>query len=572
MAKNMAKTATKNMATNMATAWQQLDEHYKRLQKIPLADLYDSNPQRAQDYSENCGELTFDYSRNLLDDAARACLFKLVETIDLPEKINAMMHGAIVNYSEQQAALHTALRSKSKIPILSPIGQDERQLFTKARQDCKNLTRAFNDGDMRNAQGSPLTHIVHVGIGGSEIGTRLLFDALKMQPRKIKKEATLSFISDLGGAQRQETLAQLDPSRCLFLLVSKSFRTEEMLHNAKEIYRWLQKKLGTVAGLERHFIAITAAPNLVQKADIGVKIPTERILLIPESVGGRYSVWSAVSLSVQMLLGTNVFEQFLNGAECADTHFREKPPQHNIPVIMALLGVWYRNICKHSSHALIPYDHRLRRLPCFLQQLEMESGGKSRSASGEPLPRKSAPLLWGAQGTNAQHSLFQWIQQTTESFAIDFFIAARGFDKKSQRKLSAHCLAQMETLMRGKNSEARQGVHEGAHKETIAEKRIAPHSRLEGNRASNLFIYRSLSPYNLGMILAFYEHKVFVQSLLWKINPFDQWGVEAGKKLAENILPMLEGEINPTTPSLRHSIELWQALADFGIRGRRGDK
>lgn len=545
--------------------WQELGRHCKRLQKIPLAELYDSNPKRARDYRENCGELTFDYSRNLLDDDSRACLFKLVETINLPEKINAMMRGATVNYSEQQAALHTALRSKSKIPILSPIGQDERHLFAKVRRDCKNFTRAFNDGDIRNAQGMPLTHIVHVGVGGSEIGTRLLFDALKMQQRKIKKEATLSFISDLGGVQRKETLTRLNPSRCLFLLVSKSFRTEETLHNAKEIYRWMQKSLGTTAELERHFIAITAAPNLVRKADIGVKIPAEQILLIPESVGGRYSVWSAVSLSVQMMLGTNIFEQFLNGAEHADSHFIKRPLQHNIPVVMALLGIWYRNLCKHNSHAIIPYDHRLRRLPNFLQQLEMESGGKSRSEIGELLARKNSPLLWGAQGTNAQHSLFQWIHQAREKLTIDFFIAARGFDKKSHRKLSAHCLAQMETLMRGKNSETMQETR----KETVLEKRIALHCKLEGNQASNLFIYRSLSPYNLGMILAFYEHKVFVQSLLWKINPFDQWGVEAGKKLAQDLAPMLEGKINPTTTSLRDSIELWQAS---GCKGKGKQK
>ncbi len=537
--------------------WQELGKHCKRLQKIPLAKLYDSNPQRAYEYSESCGELTFDYSRNLLDDEARDCLFRLLETINLPEKINATMRGEIVNYSEQQPALHTALRSKSKIPILSKIGQDERQLFAKVRQDCKNFTRAFNDGDIRNTENIPLTHIVHVGIGGSEAGTRLLFDALKMQRRKMKKEATLSFISDLGGVQREETLAQLNPSRCLFILVSKSFRTEEMLHNAKEISRWMKKKLGAKAELERHFIAITAAPNLVQKADIGVKIPTERILLIPASVGGRYSVWSAASLSVQMMLGTNTFEQFLNGAERADSHFIKKPPQHNIPVIMALLGIWYRNLCKHSSHAIIPYDHRLRRLPCFLQQLEMESGGKSLSATAKPLARESAPLLWGAQGTSAQHSLFQWLQQTTEKLALDFFIASIGFDKKSHRKLSTHCLAQVETLMRGKNGEAQKEIPN----ETTAEKRIAPHRKLRGNRASNLFVYRSLSPHNLGMLLAFYEHKVFVQSLLWKINPFDQWGVEAGKKLAQNLSPMLEGKARAKTASLRDSIELWKAGA-----------
>ena len=549
--------------------WDDLEDHRRRLQNTTLASLYDSSPHRARDYRASCSTLTLDYSRNFLDDEARACLFQLVTSAGLQQSRDAMVSGAIVNHSEQRAALHTALRSTRQTPIFSKFGQDEhprdeRPTFIKSRQDCKNFTRAWRSGEIRNANDEPLTHIVHVGIGGSELGTRLLVDAVRSS-RSAGKAATneISFISDMDYPRRQEILARLDPSRCLFLLVSKSFRTEEMLHNARAIYAWMRAALGKSAELERHFVAITAEPQLVQRADIGLNIPTERIFLIPEGVGGRYSVWSAVSLSAQLLLGSEVFEQFLRGAECADEHFLEEPLQHNIPVIMALLGVWYRNFWDFSAHAIIPYDYRLRRLPEFLQQLEMESGGKHLSATGKVLEVKSSPLLWGGHGTNVQHSIFQWLHQGSECLSLDFFLAAQGSDKLGHTKTSAHCLAQIETLMRGAKADAPSTRTEAENlpHDLSSTRRIAPYCALEGNRPSNLFLYRSLSPHTLGMLLAFYEHKVFVQSLLWKTNPFDQWGVEVGKTLAKDLLPMLEGDSPASTPSLRDSIELWQAQA-----------
>ena len=296
-----------------------------------------------------------------------------------------MLHGALVNRSEQRAALHTALRSRSREPLLSPWGQDERPTFLLARKACKDFAKAWQAGNIRNEQGEPLTELIHVGIGGSELGTRLLVEALQAEAAQRRKTTTqeqtrLSFVSGFDALPDLLSVARppIDPRRCLVFVVSKSFRTEETLHNARALMRWMRPAVG--GSLWRHFVAVTAAPDTVNEVLPSLSLPSEHIFLLPSSVGGRYSVWSAVSLSAELLLGTSLFAQFLKGAEVADRHFQQEPLEKNIPVVMGLLSVWYRNFWGFSNHAVLPYDSRLRSVPLFLQQLVMESGGKAMQA------------------------------------------------------------------------------------------------------------------------------------------------------------------------------------------------
>ena len=524
-----------------------LVEHRKRLQNIPLATLYDNNPQRAQSFSIRLDNLLFDFSRNLVDTKTLEDLLRLARASNIEEQRDAMLHGALVNPSEQRAALHTALRSRSREPLLSPWGQDERPTFLLARLACKAFAKAWREGKICNEQGEPLTELVHVGIGGSDLGTRLLVEALQAEAAQRHKttteeQARLSFVSgfdELEDLSRQAR-PRLDPRRCLVFVVSKSFCTEETLHNAQALMRWMRPAVG--ASLWRHFAAVTAAPDKVGAALPALSLPSERIFPLPSSVGGRYSVWSAVSLSAELLLGTRLFEQFLKGAEAADRHFQEASLEKNIPVVMGLLSVWYRNFWGFSNHGVFPYDSRLRSVPSFLQQLVMESGGKGVRADGGRLFGGTAPLLWGGHGSMAQHSVFQWLHQGTEAFSCDFWLSARG-----ARRLVAHCFAQMEVLMRGREGGGDEVSRQGC---------------LTGGHPSSLLMYSDFSPFVLGMLLALYEHRVFVEGFLWGTNPFDQWGVEGGKVVAGALSGVLggAGEAEAETGSLRDAVGFWREM------------
>ena len=548
-----------------------LCEHHKRLRKTPLATLYDGNPQRAQTFSLRLENLLFDFSRNFIDAKTLDSLFRLARAAKIEEKRDAMLHGALVNYSEQRAALHTALRSQSREPLLSPWGQDERPTFLLARKACAKFAKAWQAGEICNEQGEPLTELIHVGIGGSDLGTRLLAESLqalsapghKTQGHKTttQEQARLSFVSGFDALEDllKQARPRLDPRRCLVFVVSKSFRTEETLHNAQALIRWMRPLVGGKSDklksdklksdklksehLWRHFVAVTAAPEVVGETLPALSLPSERIFPLHSSVGGRYSVWSAVSLSAELLLGTNKFEQFLKGAEVADRHFRDAPLEKNIPVVMGLLSVWYRNFWEFSNHAVFPYDSRLRSAPSFLQQLVMESGGKGEVTDGERLSSKTAPLLWGGHGSVVQHSVFQWLHQGTESFSCDFWVEARG-----QSRLVENCLAQMEVLMRGQEGG-------GERKEEVSRQRC-----LAGGHPSSLLMYSEFSPFVLGMLLALYEHRVFVEGVLWGTNPFDQWGVEGGKIVAGELSGVLDGVGEVATGSLRDAVGFWREM------------
>ncbi len=537
-----------------------LVEHQKRLRQTSLASLYDSNPLRAQTFSIRLDNLLFDFSRNLIDTKALDSLLTLARASNIEAKRDAMFHGALVNQSEQRAALHTALRSQSQEPLLSAWGQDERPTFLLSRKACQTFAKAWQAGEIHNEQGEPLTDLIHVGIGGSDLGTRLLVEALQAssaRPRKTttQQQARLFFVSGLGALEEllSQTRPRLDPKRCLVFVVSKSFRTEETLLNAQALMRWMRPALGDA--LWKHFVAVTAAPAAVNEALPSLSLPSERIFPLSASVGGRYSVWSAVSLSAELLLGTKLFEQFLKGAEVADRHFLEQPLEKNIPVVMGLLSVWYRNFWKFSNHAVFPYDERLRSVPSFLQQLAMESGGKvMRADRGNFLGKfssRTASLLWGGHGSVVQHSVFQWLHQGTESFSCDFWLEARG-DKRGHARLVANCLAQMEVLMRGR---------EGAEEKGEGE--------IGGGHPCSLLMYSDFSSFILGMLLALYEHRVFVEGILWGTNPFDQWGVEGGKVVAGELLGILEGDSEgddeAETGSLRDAVGFWREM-----RGRKG--
>ena len=527
--------------------------HRKRLQNIPLATLYDNNPRRAQTFSLRLENLLFDFSRNLIDTKTLDSLFRLARAANIEEQRDAMLHAALVNRSEQRSALHTALRSRSAQPLLSPWGQDERPTFLLARKACKAFAKEWRQGNICNEQGEPLTELVHVGIGGSDLGTRLLVEALQAETARqhkttLQEQARLFFVSGFDALEDllSQARPRIDPRRCLVFVVSKSFRTEETLHNAQALMRWMRPATGGKKdSLWRHFVAVTAAPEAVNAMLPSLSLPSERIFLLPASVGGRYSVWSAVSLSAELLLGTRLFEQFLKGAEAADRHFQEEPLEKNIPVVMGLLSVWYRNFWKFSNHAVFPYDSRLKSVPSFLQQLVMESGGKGVQADGGRLSRRTAPLLWGGHGSAAQHSVFQWLHQGTEPFSCDFWLEAQG-----QERLVAHCFAQMEVLMRGREKEG--------------EAEIVRQCRLAGGHPSNLLMYSDFSAFGLGMLLALYEHRVLVEGILWETNPFDQWGVEGGKVVAGGVSEVLRGDGEGKTGSLRDAVGFWREMKKRG--------
>ena len=570
------KTTAPLLLTNLAS-------HQKRLRQTSLASLYDSNPLRAETFSIRLDNLLFDFSRNLIDTKSLDSLLTLARTSNIEAKRDAMFHGALVNQSEQRAALHTALRSQSQEPLLSAWGQDERPTFLLSRKACQTFAKAWQAGKIRNKQGEPLTDLIHVGIGGSDLGTRLLVEALQALPPRQRKtttqqQARLFFVSGFGALEDllSQARPRLDPKRCLVFVVSKSFRTEETLLNAQALMHWMRPAVGD--SLWRHFVAVTAAPAAVGEALPSLSLPSERIFLLPASVGGRYSVWSAVSLSAELLLGTKMFEQFLKGAEAADRHFLEQPLEKNIPVVMGLLSVWYRNFWNFSNHAVFPYDQRLRSVPSFLQQLAMESGGKVMRADGDNFSEnfgsnclgkfssRTASLLWGGHGSAVQHSVFQWLHQGTESFSCDFWLEARGHkrgdkrgDARGDARLVAHCLAQMEVLMRG-----REGIEEKGEGGVDGGDRISRRDWIGGGHPCSLLMYSDFSEFVLGMLLALYEHRVFVEGILWGTNPFDQWGVEGGKAVAGGLLKVLEGDSGGDdemeTGSLRDAVGFWREM------------
>ena len=497
---------------------------------VPMRQRFADDPDRFEKYSLSIGNFLLDYSKNLVDQETMRHLLALAEAAEVEKARALMFSGEPINVSEGRPALHVALRAGPD-DVFRVAGKNVVGEVHAVLTRMGEFADGIRSGAIAGASG-PFTDVVNIGIGGSDLGPRMATLALK----PYHDGPRLHFVSNVDGADIRDTLEHLDPAKTLFLIVSKTFTTLETMTNAAVARRWIVAALGEPR-VAAHFAAISTARDKV--ADFG--IGPERMFGFWDWVGGRYSVWSAVGLSVMIAIGPKHFREFLDGGRTMDDHFRTAPLHANMPVIMALIGVWYRNIMGFPTLAILPYDERLARLPAYFQQLDMESNGKRVHKLGNAVRGSTGPIVFGEPGTNGQHAFYQLLHQGTDPVPADFLVAASsevGEDEQHQMLL-ANCLAQSEALMRGKTlAEVREELRQSGLTPRAIDK-LAPHKVCPGNRPSNTILYRRLDPHTLGMIIALYEHKVFVQGVIWGIDSFDQWGVELGKQLAVELLPLL---------------------------------
>jgi len=489
--------------------WRQLALHQEQTVAKHMRDLFSADPTRAQKLSIRLDDLLLDFSKHRINDESLNLLFSLAKASGIREKISSLFSGEKINNSENRPALHTALRS----PISTQIeldGININELVHAQLSRMREFVKALNNGEILGSSGKAIKKIINIGIGGSDLGPRLAVDALAAyQTGSID----VDFVSNLDPKDLSMTLAKSDPETTMIIVVSKSFTTLETKANADAVKHWLVDN--GCSNPAQHFIAITTNKKAAQ--EFGAK--DEHIFYFWDWVGGRYSLWSAVGLAAAIAIGMENFEELLSGAHLIDKHFQSEGIEKNIPVVLALLSIWYTNFYKAETHAVIPYDHSLKLLPEYLSQLVMESNGKSVSRDGNTLKQKTSPVIWGSVGTNAQHAYFQLLHQGTHLVPVDFLLPLRSESHQLQHmKLVSNCLAQSEALMMGQ------------------EDTDNPSNNFTGNSPSSTFVYSSLTPKVLGMLLAIYEHKTFVEAMLWDLNPFDQCGVELGKQLAGKII------------------------------------
>ncbi len=508
--------------------WQALADH-RRKAALDLRDLFAADAQRFDRYSIAESGILLDYSKHWLSGETVRLLLALAESRDLPNWISRLMSGERINVTENRPALHTALRSATPVQL---DGHDVTADVRRVRAQMRGFCDAVRGAAIKGATGRTITDVVNIGIGGSDLGPALAAEALA--PYAARTPA-VHFMSNIDGAHVQSLLEKLDPDTTLVIVASKTFTTQETMTNARSAHAWLSRTVGAEAG--RHFAAVTA--NAKAARDFGI-LP-ERIFEFWDWVGGRYSLWSAVGLPIAVAVGMDAYEAMCEGARTMDEHFATAPLEHNMPVVMALLGVWYADFCGAGAHAVLPYDMRLKRFPDYLQQLEMESNGKRVTRDGDTVDYATCPVVWGAPGTNGQHAFFQMLHQGTQVVPADFIACCRPHHALPEHHaiLLANCCAQTEALMQGKTeAEARTELERDKLNPQELE-RLLPHKVFPGNRPSSTLLLDALTPRTLGALIALYEHKVFAQSVIWGINAFDQWGVELGKSLADRILPEL---------------------------------
>jgi glucose-6-phosphate isomerase len=525
-------------STRIASALAALEAHRVDVGHRTIVDLFHEDPQRFERYQVRLDDLLFDYSKHRVSDVTLGHLISLARAADLERRRAALFAGEQVNLTEHRPAMHMALRNLSGRPMMAD-GHDVMPEVIAARAKLDEFASAVREGDIRGATGKPFTDIVNIGIGGSDLGPAMACRALAPF---IKPGLRTHFVSNVDGADLGDTLKHLDLAGTLFIISSKTFTTQETMTNAASARARIAGALGEAAVAD-HFAAVSTKLDLVDK--FGIR--ADRVFGFWDWVGGRYSMWSAIGLALDIAIGPKRFEEFLRGGCDIDEHFRDAPLESNIPVLMGLLGVWYRNVWGFGSHAVIPYDQRLSRFPAYLQQLDMESNGKSVTRSGEPVRTATAPVIWGEPGTNGQHAFFQMLHQGTDPVPIDFLVAAEPVDADPHHHalLVANCFAQAEALMHGRSRIEVEEILErqGLDRSQIAA--LAPHKVFSGNRPSSTFLYKSLTPRTLGRLVALYEHKVFTQSVIWDINPFDQWGVELGKELCNRLAPLVADGSKP---------------------------
>ncbi|MGB0959958.1 MAG: glucose-6-phosphate isomerase [Halocynthiibacter sp.] len=512
------------------TSWKTVFEHFERLKHTRISDHFEVKD-RAENFCARRGAFYFDYAKVNMDVAARAALFDFARAQGVEEKRNAMFSGERLNETEDRAVLHTALRRQSALEFE---GEDIVKTSQDMRLRMAEFAESIRAGRLMGAGGS-ITDVINIGIGGSDLGPHMAVRALK----PYHDGPNIHFLSNIDAAHFEDIFGDLDPRRCLVLVASKTFTTMETMLNAQTARDWMVRGGGDPL---RQFAAISSA--LDETAAFG--IPDARVFGFENWVGGRYSIWGPIGLSLMVAIGSKRFEMFISGARDMDQHFRDAPMDENIPILHALVGVWHRQVAGYATRAVLPYDQRLELLPAYLQQLEMESNGKTVTMQGEPLDIASGPIVWGSAGTNGQHAYYQMIHQGSDIIPCEFMVAAKGHEASMTAHhdvLVANCFAQSESLMMGRNIEAtRQHLAARGVPEDVL-KRQLKHRVFEGNRPSVTFLYPQLTPFVLGQLIALYEHRVFVEGVMLGINSFDQWGVELGKELAVDVLADLNADV-----------------------------
>lgn len=523
-------------ALTQLPAWKNLERHCTEMQDVHLREMFAADPGRFDRLHLRVGEVLVDYSKQRINEETLRLLLRLAEDTGLSARIEAMFRGDKINLTENRAVLHVALRNRSNRPILVD-GVDVMPEVNRVLEQMRGFVRQITGGEWLGYSGQPISDVVNIGIGGSDLGPRMAVRALAPYARKGPR---VHFVSNVDGADLLGVLHGLNPETTLFIVASKTFTTLETMLNARSARQWLLATAGDSSAVRRHFVALSSDAQEV--AEFG--IDPHNMFEFWDWVGGRFSLWSAIGLSIALAIGMDYFEELLSGAHEVDQHFRSTPLAQNLPVILGLIGIWNINFLGAESHAVLPYDQRLEFLPAFLQQADMESNGKRVDLDGREVDYATGPILWGQPGTNGQHAFYQLLHQGTRLVPCDFLLAARPYAllHEHQEALVANCLAQSKALMRGRTyheakAELEAEGFSGEHLEMLAHAKTFP-----GNKPSTTFLYPALTPRVLGNLLALYEHKIFVQGSIWHINSFDQMGVELGKSLAASILQALPGE------------------------------
>jgi glucose-6-phosphate isomerase len=523
------------------TAWQALAAHHDTLAPVHMRDLFKADPQRFERFSLRTGDILLDYSKNLITEETISLLLDLAAEAGLKTWIERMFSGEKINLTENRAVLHVALRNRSNRPVYVD-GRDVMPAVNAVLRHMREFTEAVRSGAWKGHTGQAITDVVNIGIGGSDLGPVMVTEALKSYALPGLR---VHFVSNVDGTHITETLKAVRPETTLFVIASKTFTTQETLANAHTAKAWLLDAARDEGAVARHFVALST--NAEEVAKFG--IDTKNMFEFWDWVGGRYSLWSAIGLSIAVYIGMDNFEELLAGAHLLDEHFRTAPLEQNMPVLLGLLGIWYNNFFGAQTHAILPYDQYLHRFPAYLQQGDMESNGKSVNREGEPVDYSTGAVIWGEPGTNGQHAFYQLIHQGTKLIPCDFLAPVETHNPVGQHHviLLSNFFAQTEALMKGKTEGEARAELEATGLPAEEVERLLPHKVFAGNKPTNSIMFQKLTPHTLGSLIALYEHKIFVQGIIWNINSFDQWGVELGKQLAKAILPELTADRPVTT-------------------------
>ncbi|QCK13357.1 glucose-6-phosphate isomerase [Mangrovivirga cuniculi] len=522
-------------------SWKKLEAHFKQINNVHMKDMFSEDPERFEKFSVRFNNILLDYSKNRINSETMSLLNELAEDCKISDAIKSMFSGQHINETEDRAVLHTALRNRSGKSVKVD-GEDVMPEVNRVLEKMKSFSGKVISGEWKGFTGKRIEHIVNIGIGGSDLGPYMVTEALK--PYAVPHIKT-HYVSNVDGSHIAEVLKAVNPENTLFIIASKTFTTQETMTNAETAKAWFLRAADNKEAVKKHFVALSTNTESVQEFGID----PDNMFEFWDWVGGRYSLWSAIGLSIACTIGFDHFEALLEGAHDMDEHFRTSKADENLPVILALLGIWYNNFFGAESLAILPYDQYMHRFAAYFQQGDMESNGKYVDRSGGNVNYQTGPVIWGEPGTNGQHAFYQLIHQGTKLIPCDFLAPAKTHNLigDHHQKLLSNYFAQTEALMKGKTEEEVRQELKSAGKSEKEIEFLLPFKIFEGNRPTNSILFKELDPKTLGSLIAMYEHKVFVQGVIWNIFSFDQWGVELGKQLAKNILPELENENEITT-------------------------